>query len=499
MKIKKGKKEIHILALDQGTTSTRAILFDRYGNRLFMAQRPFKQIFPKNGWVEHNPEDIWKTSVKVCKDAVKRSKELKGNLVAMGIANQRETTILWDKKSGKPIYNAIVWQDRRTFNYCQKLKGQKHQAKIRKKTGLVIDPYFSATKIKWILDNVKNAKALALKGKILFGTIDTFLLWRLTNGISYATDATNASRTMLYNIKKNEWDQDLLKLFKIPHKILPKVKNSSDFFGETDPNVLGIRIPITGIAGDQQAAAIGQCCFQAGSIKSTYGTGCFILINTGKKIVFSKKGLLTTICYRLNGKTSYALEGSIFIAGAVVQWLRDRVGLIKNAADSEALAKSIASNNDIYMVPAFTGLGTPYWKPNARGILTGLTRDTGKAEIVRAALESVVYQTYDLLVSVQRSRIKTKVLKIDGGMVKNNWLAQFLSDILRVNIDRPKIEETTALGVSFLAGLGVGVYKNLNDVSKIWRKDRRFAPKMKYFARRKNLEGWAKAIERVLC
>ena len=287
MKIKKGKKEIHILALDQGTTSTRAILFDRYGNRLFMAQRPFKQIFPKNGWVEHNPEDIWKTSVKVCKDAVKRSKELKGNLVAMGIANQRETTILWDKKSGKPIYNAIVWQDRRTFNYCQKLKDQKHQAKIRKKTGLVIDPYFSATKIKWILDNVKNAKALALKGKILFGTIDTFLLWRLTNGISYATDATNASRTMLYNIKKNEWDQDLLKLFKIPHKILPKVKNSSDFFGETDPNVLGIRIPITGIAGDQQAAAIGQCCFQAGSIKSTYGTGCFILINTGKKIVFS--------------------------------------------------------------------------------------------------------------------------------------------------------------------------------------------------------------------
>ena len=499
MKNKKIKKKIHILALDQGTTSTRAILFDKYGNRLFTAQRSFEQIFPQNGWVEHNPEDIWKTSIKVCKDAVSRSKKLRGNLVAMGITNQRETTILWDKNSGKPIYNAIVWQDRRTFNYCKKLENHNHQARIRKKTGLILDPYFSATKIKWILDNVKNARGKALSGQILFGTVDTFLLWRLTKGASHATDATNASRTMLYNIKKNQWDNDLLKLFKIPNKILPNVKDSSDFFGKTDSSILGVRIPITGVAGDQQAAAVGQCCFQEGSIKSTYGTGCFVLINTGKKIVFSKKGLLTTICYRLHGKTIYALEGSIFIAGAVVQWLRDGISLIKNAAESETYAKSITSNRGVYLVPAFTGLGAPYWKPSARGILTGITRDTGKAEIVRAALESVAYQTNDLLVSVKGGKIKPRVLKIDGGMVRNNWLAQFLSDILKLNIDRSKIEETTALGISFLAGLGVGVYRNLDDVTKIWKRDKRFTPKMKNSIRKKSIAGWKKAIERTLC
>ena len=487
-----------IISIDQGTTSSRAILFNLKGQSVYVSQIEFTQYFPQDGWVEHNPDEIWKTTLKVLRDVIKKSKKLKGKILTIGITNQRETTILWDKTTGKPVYNAIVWQDRRSSEYCKKLIKQKKETIIYNKTGLLIDSYFSATKIKWIIDNIPKAKDLIKKKRLLFGTVDCFLLWKLTNGADHATDATNASRTMLFNISSNEWDNQILKILKIPREILPTVKDCSADFGHTDPSLTGISYPITGIVGDQQSAAIGQCCFEPGSLKSTYGTGAFVLLNTGSKKVYSKNRLLTTIGYRINGKTAYALEGSIFIAGAGVQWLRDKIKIIKKASDTEKIIKSLKSNNGIYLVPAFTGLGAPHWAANARGILSGLTRDTGPKEIVRATVESVAYQTHDLFEAMKNDGLKPKIIKIDGGMVKNNWFSQFLADIVNIKVLRPAVDETTALGAAFMAGLQIGIYKSLKDISKNWQVDRTFHPKMKLSNRKKLITGWDKAIKKTL-
>ena len=487
-----------IISIDQGTTSSRAILFDLKGKPIFVSQAEFTQYFPNDGWVEHNPEEIWKTTLKVLRNVIKKSKALKGKILTIGITNQRETTILWDKTTGKPVYNAIVWQDRRSSEYCKRLIKQKKETIIYNKTGLLIDAYFSATKIKWIIDNVPKARELIKKKRLLFGTVDCFLLWRLTNGADHATDATNASRTMLFNISTNEWDKQILKMLKIPKEILPAVKDCSADFGHTDPSLTGLSYPITGMVGDQQSATIGQCCFEPGSLKSTYGTGAFVLLNTGRKKVYSKNRLLTTICYRINGQTTYALEGSIFIAGAGVQWLRDKIKFIKKASDTEKIIKSLKSNNGIYLVPAFTGLGAPYWAVNARGILSGLTRDTGPKEIVRATVESVAYQTHDLFEAMKNDGLRPKIIKVDGGMVKNNWFSQFLSDVIDIKVLRPKVDETTALGAAFMAGLQIGVYKSLKDISKNWQVDKSFHPKMKSYERKKLIIGWNKAIKKTL-
>ena len=487
-----------ILAIDQGTTSSRAILFSLSGKPIYSSQKEFRQYFPKNGWVEHNPNEIWSTTKKVLIEVINKSKKLKGKILTIGITNQRETTILWDKKTGKPVYNAIVWQDRRTAEFCKKFKSKNREKLINRKTGLLIDPYFSGTKIKWILDNIPRAKKLVKNNNLLFGTVDTFLLWKLTKGKVHATDATNASRTMLFNISNNEWDKSILKSLKIPKNILPQVKDSSDDFGFTDKSITGKSYPINGVVGDQQAATIGQSCFEKGSVKCTYGTGAFILMNTGSKKMYSKNKLLTTICYRLNGKTTYALEGSIFTAGAGVQWLRDKIKLINNATETEKIAKSLKNNNGVYLVPAFTGLGAPYWSPNARGIICGLTRDTGKKEIVRAALESVAYQSYDLFNAMKYDGLKPKLIKIDGGMVKNNWFSQFLSNVIDTKVIRPKVQETTALGAAFMAGLKIGVYKSLSDISKKWKIDKKFSPKINKLSRIKLLKGWEQAIKKTL-
>jgi len=487
-----------IVAIDQGTTSSRSILFSLSGKPIYSSQKEFKQYFPKDGWVEHNPNEIWNTTKQVLKNVINKSRKLKGEIITIGITNQRETTILWNKKTGKPIYNAIVWQDRRTAEFCKKFKTAKKEKIINKKTGLLIDPYFSGTKIKWILDNVPKAKKLVKNNNLLFGTVDTFLLWKLTKGKVHATDATNACRTMLFNISTNKWDTDILKSLKIPKNILPTVKDSSDDFGFTDKSITGKSYPINGVVGDQQAATIGQSCFEKGSVKCTYGTGAFILMNTGSKKIYSKNKLLTTICYRLNGKTTYALEGSIFIAGAGVQWLRDKIKLINNAAETEKIAKSLKNINGVYLVPAFTGLGAPYWSPNARGIICGLTRDTGKKEIVRAVLESVAYQSYDLFNAMKYDGLKPKLIKIDGGMVKNNWFSQFLSNVIDTKVIRPKVQETTALGAAFMAGLKIGVYKSLSDISKKWKIDKRFSPNIDKLSRIKLLKGWEQAIKRTL-
>ena len=487
-----------IVAIDQGTTSSRAILFSLSGKNIYSSQKEFKQYFPKDGWVEHNPNEIWNTTKKVLIDVIKKSKRLKGKILTIGITNQRETTILWNKKTGKPVYNAIVWQDRRTAEFCKKFKTNKKEKFINRRTGLLIDPYFSATKIKWILDNVVTAKRLLRNNNLLFGTIDTFLLWKLTKGKIHATDATNASRTMLFNISRNKWDKDILKILNIPKNILPTVKDSSDDFGVTDKSITGISYPINGVVGDQQAATIGQSCFEKGSVKSTYGTGAFVLMNTGNKKIYSKNKLLTTICYRLNGKITYALEGSIFIAGAGVQWLRDKIKLINNAAETEKIAKSLKSNNGIYLVPAFTGLGAPYWNPNSRGIICGLTRDTSKKEIVRATLESVAYQSYDLFNAMKNDGLKPNLVKVDGGMVKNNWFSQFLSDIIDLEVIRPKANEATALGAALMAGLKIGVFKSLKDFSKNWKIDKKFYPKTNKVNRSKLLKGWKQAITKTL-
>ena len=487
-----------LVSIDQGTTSTRSILFDIKGNILFTSQFEFKQYFPKNGWVEHDPNEIWLTTIKSLKKVINKALKLKGKILSIGITNQRETTILWNKKTGKPIYNAIVWQDRRTEKYCEYLKKKKYEKKFREKTGLFIDPYFSATKIKWILQNVKQSKKLLKSNNLLFGTVDTFIIWKLTSGKKHLTEATNASRTLLYNINKNKWDTEIIKKLKIPINILPEVKNSADDFGITDKKIVGQNIPISAVLGDQQAAAVGQSCFEKGSIKSTYGTGAFVLMNTGYKKINSKNKLLTTICYRLNNKNTYALEGSIFIAGAGIQWLRDKIKLINNAYETEKIIKNTKSNNGVYIVPAFSGLGAPYWKPDARGLITGLTRNSDWKSFVRAIIESVAYQTNDLFDAMNKDGLKPKVVKIDGGMVVNNWFSQFLSDIIDLKIIRPKIQETTALGVALFAGYKVGVFKSLNQIKRLWRKDRDFKPKISRSLRNNLIKDWNLAIKKTL-
>ena len=487
-----------LVAIDQGTTSTRAILFDVKGNVKFISQFEFKQYFPKNGWVEHNPNEIWSTTLKALRKVIKKASDLKGNIISLGITNQRETTILWDKKTGKPVYNAIVWQDRRTQTYCEKLKKRKYEKSFRKKTGLFIDPYFSATKIKWILENVKNSKKLLKSNNLLFGTVDTFLIWKLTKGKKHLTEATNASRTMLFNINNNKWDKEILRKLNIPKNILPEVKNSADDFGITNKKIIGKEIPISAVLGDQQAAAVGQACFEKGSIKSTYGTGAFVIMNTGSKKIYSNNKLLTTICYRLNEKNTYALEGSIFIAGAGVQWLRDKVKLINNAYETEKIAKSKKSNDGVYIVPAFSGMGAPYWRPDARGLITGLTRNSDWKNLVRAVVESVAYQSYDLFNSMRKDGLKPRIIKVDGGMVSNNWFSQFLSDIINLNVIRPRVLETTALGVALFAGYQIGEFKSLNQIKLIWKKDRVFSPKLNKSLRNNLLQGWKLAIRKTL-
>ena len=487
-----------IISIDQGTTSSRVVLFDTKGNIKFISQYEFKQYFPRNGWVEHNPNEIWSTTLKALKQVIKKAIILKGHILTIGITNQRETTILWNKKTGKPIYNAIVWQDRRTQEFCKSLKNKNYENIFRKKTGLFIDPYFSATKIKWILDNVKVSKKLLKTNNLLFGTVDTFLIWKLTKGKQHLTEATNASRTMLFNINNNKWDNEILQKLKIPKNILPEVKNSADNFGKTDKRVTGKEIPISAVLGDQQAAAVGQACFEKGSIKSTYGTGAFIIMNTGSKKINSKNKLLTTICYRLNNKTTYALEGSIFIAGAGVQWLRDKIKLINNAYETEKIAKSTKTNNEVYVVPAFSGIGAPYWRPDARGLITGLTRDSDWKTLVRATVESVAYQSNDLFYSMNKDGLKPRIVKIDGGMVANNWFSQFLANIINLKVVRPKILETTALGAAMLAGYQIGEFKSLNHIKKTWRKDKEFIPKIDKKLRNHLLQGWQQAIKKTL-
>ena len=487
-----------ILAIDQGTTSTRAIAFSPNGKKLFSSQLEFKQYFPKNGWVEHNPNEIWLKTLKVTKNVSGKCKRKKIKIVTIGITNQRETTVLWDKTNGKPVYNAIVWQDRRTEDFCNRLKVKNKELIIRKKTGLFLDPYFSASKIKWIIDNIPKAKRLIKEKKLLFGTIDTFLIWKLTNGKVHASDATNACRTMLFNINNNKWDNEILKLFGISKDILPEVKNSADNFGVTKKSIIGKSISINGVIGDQQAATIGQCCFSAGSVKSTYGTGAFVMMNTGTKKIFSKNKLLTTICYRINNKNTYALEGSIFVAGAGVQWVRDKLKLINNAYETEKIAKSTKSNNQVYVVPAFSGIGAPYWRPDARGLITGLTRDSDWKTLVRATVESVAYQSYDLFYSMNKDGLKPRIVKIDGGMVANNWFSQFLADVINLKVIRPKVLETTALGAALFAGYQVGEFKSLNQIKNTWKKDKAFSPKINKKFRNHLLQGWRQAIKKTL-
>ena len=487
-----------IVAIDQGTTSTRVILFDLEGNTKFISQFEFNQYFPKNGWVEHNPNEIWTTTLKALKKVIKKASLLKGKILTIGITNQRETTILWNKKTGKPIYNAIVWQDRRTQENCEILKKKNYEKIFRKKTGLFIDPYFSATKIQWILKNVKNAKKLLKSNNLLFGTVDTFLIWKLTNGKHHLTEATNASRTMLFNINNSKWDKEILNKLKISKNILPEIKNSADNFGFTSKKIIGTEIPISAVLGDQQAAAVGQSCFEKGSVKSTYGTGAFVIMNTGSKKIYSKNKLLTTICYRLNGKNTYALEGSIFIAGAGVQWLRDKLKLVNNAYDTERIAQSKKSNDDVYIVPAFSGMGAPYWRPDARGLITGLTRDSDWKILIRAVLESVAYQSYDLFNAMRKDGLKPNIIKIDGGMVENNWFSQFLANIININTERPKVLETTALGVAYFAGYQIGVFKSLDQIKRKWKKEKIFTPNINKKLRNKLLNGWKLAVDRTL-
>ena len=487
-----------IISIDQGTTSSRVILFNTKGKIEFVSQYEFKQYFPKNGWVEHNPNEIWSTTLKALKNVINKANKIRGHIISIGITNQRETTILWNKKTGKPIYNAIVWQDRRTQEYCKKLKNKKYENDFRKKTGLFIDPYFSATKVRWILDNVKESRKLLKSNNLLFGTVDTFLIWKLTKGKQHLTEATNASRTMLFNINNNKWDHEILKKLNIPKSILPEVKNSADDFGKTDKKITGKEIPISAVLGDQQAAAVGQTCFEKGSIKSTYGTGAFVIMNTGSKKINSKNKLLTTICYRLNNKTTYALEGSIFIAGAGIQWLRDKMKLIKKAPETEKIARSSNINDGIYIVPAFSGMGAPYWRPDARGLITGLTRDSNWQSLVRATVESVAYQSYDLFNAMNKDGLKPRIVKIDGGMVANNWFSQFLSDTINLKVIRPKVLETTALGVALFAGYQVGEFKSLNQIKNIWQKDKAFSPKIKNSLRNQLLQGWKLAIRKTL-
>jgi glycerol kinase len=491
----------YILAIDQGTTSTRAILFDGEMKVAGSGQKEFAQHYPASGWVEHDPEEIWSSVVATMKAALKNADRDASDVAAIGITNQRETVVIWDKVTGRPIHNAIVWQDRRTAPLCQKLRKQGLEKTFTKKTGLLLDPYFSGTKIAWILDKVKGARKRAEKGELLAGTIDSFLIWRLTGGRVHATDATNASRTLVYNIEKNVWDDELLSILRIPAAMLPEVKDCADNYGVTEKSLFGAEIRILGVAGDQHAATIGQACFEPGMMKSTYGTGCFALLNTGADLVRSKNRLLTTIAYRLNGKTTYALEGSIFIAGAAVQWLRDGIKVIGRAEQSGALAAAADPAQNVYLVPAFVGLGAPHWDAEARGAIFGLTRNSGPAEFARAALESVAYQTRDLLDAMRKdwkgASAKT-VLRVDGGMVASDWTMQRLADILDAPVDRPTILETTALGAAWLAGSKAGVWPKAKDFAKTWALDRRFKPDMDASTRSAKLAGWRDAVRRTL-
>jgi len=489
----------YIMALDQGTTSSRAIVFDENGSLVSVAQKEFTQLYPKPGWVEHDPMEIWGTQIGAAKEALEKAKLSVKDIAAIGITNQRETTILWDKETGKPVYNAIVWQCRRTAPICDELKERGLADTIRSKTGLVVDAYFSGTKIKWILDNVEGVREKAEKGEVLFGNVDTWLMWKLSGGKIHVTDYSNASRTMIFNIHDLKWDDDLLKELNIPRAILPEVKPSSCIYGYTDPEVFGAEIPIAGDAGDQQAALFGQACYKPGMAKNTYGTGCFMLMNTGEKAVTSESGLLTTIAWGINDKVEYALEGSIFIAGAVVQWLRDELRIIESSAQSEEYAAKVEDTNGVYLVPAFVGLGAPYWDMYARGAILGLTRGAKREHIVRAALESIAYQTRDVLEAMQKdSGITLTNLRVDGGAVVNNFLMQFQSDVLGVPVSRPKVTETTALGAAYLAGLAVGYWKNIEEITRKWQIDKEFKPAMPEDKREQLYKGWKKAVDRSL-
>ena len=487
------------MALDQGTTSSRCIIFNKAGEIKGMAQKELSQVFPESGWVEQDPNEIWSSQMGVMMEAKSQLGIEAKDLAAIGITNQRETTIVWDKQTGEPIYNAIVWQCRRTAKMVDDLKKEGYEEVIRAKTGLILDPYFSATKIAWILENVEGARKKADDGKLLFGTVDTWLIYKLTKGEVFATDYTNASRTMLFNIHTLEWDEALLKKFNIPSSMLPLVKNSSDVYGYTKESIFGGKVPIAGVAGDQQAALFGQCCFEPGEAKNTYGTGCFLLMNTGDKAVLSKNGLLTTIAIGLNGKVQYALEGSVFVAGAAIKWLRDEMKLIENAADTEKIAQSVPDTNGVYVVPAFTGLGAPYWDAYARGAVFGLSRGTTKEHFIRAVVESMAYQTLDVLKAMEEdSKISLSSLRVDGGASFNNFLLQFQADILDADIVKPKVIETTALGAAYLAGLAVGYYENTEEIKKNWQMDKTFHANISVEKRQKLIDGWEDSVSRIL-
>ena len=487
-----------ILALDQGTTSSRALVFDAAGEVVAMAQAEFPQRYPAEGWVEHDPEAIWSTTLSTAREAMAAAERKDGQVAAIGVTNQRETTLVWDRESGRPIYNAIVWQDRRTATTCRALEAQGLAETVRAKSGLLLDPYFSATKAAWILDHVEGARGLANAGRLAFGTVDSFLLWRLTGGRTHATDATNASRTNLFDIHQGEWCDELLRIFNVPRAMLPEVRDCSADFGETLPDLFGRPLPILGAIGDQQAAGVGQSGFAAGDVKATFGTGGFVVVNTGERPIESKHRLLTTVAYRLDGKTSYAIEGSIFVAGAAVQWLRDSLHVITAAAETEGLARGLQSNGGVYLVPAFTGLGAPHWDPDARGAVYGLTRATGVAELARAALESVCYQTHDLFEAVAADGVKLNALKVDGGMAANDWMLQFLADLMELPVARPAGLETTALGAAYMAGRRCGVYGDLAEFAALPRGTKRFDPAMPTAQRERLLGGWRDAVRRTL-
>ena len=487
-----------IMAIDQGTTSSRAILFSQSGRLLKQQNQEFEQLFPHDGWVEHRPDEIWQSTLDVSRAMVAYGDEINQPVMAIGITNQRETTLIWDRATGEVIYNAIVWQDRRTANICEALQKEGHLETVSSRSGLLLDPYFSATKVAWILDNVEGARERAEAGELCFGTVDSFVIWHLTGGKKHLTDATNASRTNLYNINEGRWDETLCALFNVPLSMLPEVRDCASDFGETEPELFGRAIPICGVAGDQQAATIGQACFAEGSIKSTYGTGCFMLANTGQNRLHSQNKLLSTVAYQIDGKVTYGLEGSIFISGAIIQWLRDGLRILDDAKQSEPMASGLDSNEGVYMVPALTGLGAPHWAPHARGAIYGITRDTGPAHFARAALESVAYQTFDLIEAMRGDGIECEGLKVDGGMVANNWLMQFMADILDSQVSRPVVAETTALGVAMLAMLQMGAANSLEDMAQMWQLDAEFTPQISDDTRQDLLSGWQTAINRTL-
>ena len=486
-----------LLAIDQGTSSSRCIAFSARGSIVALDQQPFEQIYPAPGWVEHDPEVIWASILSTTREVLKRLGSEQRQIAAIGLTNQRETTLLWDRRTGIPVHNAIVWQDRRTAEHCRRLQEIGREDEVIEKTGLRLDPYFSATKLSWMFEHVSGAREAAAAGELAFGTVDTFLIWRLTGGRVHATDVSNASRTALFDIRRGRWDEELCELFGVPLKCLPEVRDSAGDYGRTDASVFGQTLPICGVAGDQQAALVGQACFSEGSVKSTYGTGAFLILNTGRRLVRSQNRLLTTIAYRLGGETTYALEGSILSAGSTIQWLRDGLGIISRAAEIEPLAQSVANSGGVYLLPAFTGLGAPYWDPDARGAIVGLTRASSRGEIARAGLDSVVYQTRDLLDAMAADGIGPSQLKVDGGMAQNRFFLQRLADVLGVPILRPRMAESTAFGAACLAGLGHGIYQSLDDIARLWEGDVRCEPKLDVFTRDEEMQGWRKALQRV--